>query len=142
MQPCLLGKSIARMQLTCRMDLYQVCSHGQQCRFDAFLGACPCRSPQAIERGTVALAIRVLQFHELPTLVLNVEKGHAPIASDPVVDVHDVLTGTEGGKVVQELRSTAGSRWLFLFLFAKNIGVAQDHEAHLGPDKSLAELAD
>ena len=26
--------------------------------------------------------------------------------------------------------------------FAKNIGVAQEHEAHLGPDKSLAEMAD
>ena len=56
--------------------------------------------------------------------------------------MHDVLTGTEGGKVVQELRSTAGSRRLFLFLFAKNIGVAQDHEAHLGPDEALAEMAD
>ena len=31
---------------------------------------------------------------------------------------------------------------LFLFLFTKDIGVAQDHEAHLGPDESLAEMTD
>src|SRR5262245_13940931 len=149
------------MQLTRRMDLYQVCGHGQQGCFDAFLRTRPGRSPQTIERGAVALttrvllhhaeairgnvqfgAIRILQFHELPTLVLNVEKRHAAIASDPVVDVHNALTGTEGGKVVEKLRSTAGSRRLFLFLFAKNIGVAQKYEAHLGPDKSLAKMAD
>ena len=107
------------MQLTRRMDLYQVCGHGQQCRFDALLRTRPCRSPQTIERGAVALttrvllhhaeairgnvqfgAIRILQLHELPTLVLDIEKRHAPIASDPIVDVHDALTGTEGGKVV------------------------------------------
>src|SRR5262245_23008181 len=149
------------MQLTRRMDLYQVCGHGQQGCFDAFLRTRPGRSPQTIERGAVALttrvllhhaeavrrnvqfgAIRILQLHELPTLVLNVEKRHAAIASDPVVDVHDALTGTEGGKVVEKLRSTAGGRRLFLFLFAKNIGVAQEYEAHLGPDKALAEMAD
>ena len=56
--------------------------------------------------------------------------------------MHDAFTGTEGSKVVEELRSTAGRRRLFLFLFAKNIGVAQDHKAHLGPDKALAEMAD
>src|SRR5262249_61529287 len=56
--------------------------------------------------------------------------------------VHDALTGTEGGKVIEKLRSTAGSRRLFLFLFTKNIGVAQEHEAHLGPDKSLAKMTD
>src|SRR5262249_58129198 len=94
-------------------------------------------------RGNVQFsAIRILQLHELPTLVLNVEKRHAPIASDAVVDVHDALTRTEGGKVIEKLRSTAGSRRLFLFFFTKNIRVAQEYEAHLRPDKSLAQLAD
>src|SRR5207245_3066892 len=130
-------------------------------RADAFVGTCPCWTSPAVELTTVARAtrivlhhaeairgnvqfraIRILQFHELPTLVLNVEKRHAPIASNPVVDVHDALTGTEGSKVVEELRSTAGRRWLFLFLFAKNVGVAQDHKTHLGPDKTLAEMAE
>ena len=143
------------------MDLHQVGGHGQESRFDALFRARPGRSPQAIERGAVALTTRVLlhhaeairgnvqfgalcilQLHELPALVLDVEKCHAPIASNAVVDVHDAVTGTQGGKVVQELRSTAGSRRLFLFLFAKNIGMAQDHEAHLGPDESLAEMTD
>src|SRR5262249_7604190 len=97
---------------------------------------------EAIRRNVQFGTIRILQLHELPALVLDIEKRHTPIASDTIVNVHDTLTGTEGSKVVQELQSTAGSRRLFLFLFAKNIGVAQDHEMHLGPDKALAELAD
>ena len=118
-------------------------------------------APKAIEMDIIALtgrvllhhaeaigghvelgAIRILQLHELPALVLDVEKCHAPIASDTIIDMHDTLAGTEAGKVIQILRSTLGGRSFFLFLFAKNIGVAQHHEAHLRPDKALAEMAD
>ena len=149
------------MHLTRRVDLHQVGSHSEEGCFDAFLGARPCRSPQAIERGVVALtsciflhqaeairgdvqlgAISILQLHELPTLVLDIKERHAPIASNAIVDMHDAFAGPEGGKVIQKLGARVGGRRFLLFLFAKNIGVAQHHEAHLRPDKALAEMAD
>src|SRR5262249_24947332 len=96
---------------------------------------------EAIRRDIQLGALGIFQLHELSALVLDIEERHATIASYDIVDVHYTVAGAEGGKVVQELRATTrGRRWV-LFLLTKNIGMAQDHQTHLGPDEALAQLA-
>src|SRR5215831_7893419 len=142
------------------MQLDEVCGHGEEGRFDALLGPRPGHTAKAIEMAVVALAsgvflhdaeairgdiqlgaLGIFQLHELPALVLDIEERHATVASYAVVDVHHTVAGMEGSKIAQELRATTRSCGWVLFLFAKNIGMAQDHQTHLGPDEALAQLA-
>src|SRR2546423_14271294 len=68
-------------------------------------------------------SLGILQLNELPALVLDIEERHAAISAHAIVDVHDMVAGTEGGKVVQDLRATTRGRGVVLCFFANNMCV-------------------
>ena len=127
----------------CRVELYEVGSHGEQRRFDPLLGTRPRRPAKAVEMAIVAFpsgvllhhaeaigrdvqlgSLGILQLHELAALMRDIEERHAAIASHPIVDVDNTVARVQRGKVVEELRSTTRRDNFFLFLFAKDIGMA------------------
>jgi hypothetical protein len=92
--------------------------------------------------GNIELrSLGVLQLQKLSAVVSYIQKGHATVAPNAIVNMDHPVSSTQSSKVKECLMCPLRRRRGTLAFFTKDVRRTQHHQALLRPDKPLTQFS-